>query len=106
MAKAAAKARTKAGRDYREGLQKRLQDAEYAVEYLNAALEDEDESVFLLALKDVASAHGISRVAEEAELNRENLYRILKASSDPRFSSISALVHALGLQLSVRPAEG
>lgn len=106
MAKATAKARSrKASVDYREGLHERLQDAEYAADYLSAALDDGDEKVFLLALRDVAEAHGISRVAEESGLNRENMYRILKASSDPRWSSISALLHALGLQLSVRPAE-
>lgn len=104
-AKAPAKAKVSASVDYREGLHERLQDVEYAADYLSAALDDEDERVFLLALRDVAEAHGISRVAKEAELNRENLYRILKASSNPRWSSISALLHALGLQLVVRPVE-
>lgn len=105
MVRAAAKAPAKASASYKEGLTKRLQDAEYAAEYLSAALEDEDASVFMLALRDVAEAHGISRVAEEAELNRENLYRILSKSGNPRWSSIGALLRALGLQLSVRPAE-
>lgn len=100
------RARMKAAVDYRAGLHERLQDAEYAADYLSAALTDSDEKVFLLALRDVAEAHGISRVATEADLNRENLYRILSARSNPRWSSISALLHALGLQLSVRPAEG
>ena len=72
---------------------------------MGAALDDDDEKAFLLALRDVAEAHGISRVAEASDLNRENLYRILSARSNPRWSSVSALLHGLGLQLSVRPVE-
>ena len=41
---------------YRNLLRENLQDPEYAAEYLNAAIEDGDEKVFLLALRDVADA--------------------------------------------------
>ena len=43
-------------RDYREHLCKVLKDDEEAVAYLNAALAEDDPEVFLLALRDVASA--------------------------------------------------
>ena len=43
---------------YKEHLFERLQDADEAAAYLNAALEDEDPRVFLLALRDVTDASG------------------------------------------------
>lgn len=56
-------------KSYKEHLLKRLQDPDEAAAYLNAALEDEDPLVFLVALKDIAEAHGgLSKVAKEAEL--------------------------------------
>ena len=63
-------------RNYKEHLFKRLQNPKNAAAYLNAALQDEDPKVFLIALKDVAEAGGgISKLAKEADLNRESLYR-------------------------------
>jgi DNA-binding phage protein len=41
---------------YREDLLERLRDPEYAAGYLNAALEENDEATFQLALQDVAEA--------------------------------------------------
>jgi probable addiction module antidote protein len=99
-------ARAKVTADYRQYLLERLRDPAEAVEYLNAALEEDDGPVFLLALRDVAEAHGIGKVAAEAHLNRENVYRILSQRGNPRWSSIGALLHALGLQLTIKPAEG
>lgn len=60
-------------RSYEAGLAERLKDQTYALEYLGAAWEDSDE-VFLLALRDVATAKGISSVATTAGVNRENVH--------------------------------
>jgi len=43
-------------RAYDETLKEALNDPEEAAEYLNAALEEDDPAVLLLALKDVAAA--------------------------------------------------
>jgi len=69
--------------------------------YLNAAIEDGNQEVFLLALRDVAEARGISEVARIAHLNRENVYRILSAKGNPQLSSLRALLHSLGLKLTI-----
>ena len=45
-------------RDYKDGLMADLRDPEFAVAYLNAALEDDSPQVFLLHLRDVAEAWG------------------------------------------------
>ena len=86
---------------YEEGLLADLADPVEAAAYLNAAIEDGDQQVFLLALRDVTEAHKISHVARETGLNRENLYRLLSAAGNPQLSSLNALLHSLGLRLAV-----
>ena len=85
---------------YHEGLLESLQDPEEATAYLNAALEDGDQEIFLLALRNVAEARGMARVAEDAKLNRENLYRMLSRQGNPQLMSLVALLKSMGLRLS------
>jgi probable addiction module antidote protein len=81
-------------------------DPEYAAEYLEAALEESDEpKVLLIALRQIAKAQGIADVAKRARLKRESLYRALSLAGNPRFSTIQAITKALGLSLTVKPAE-
>jgi|SRR5947209_3282359 len=91
-------------KSYVESLHKRLAaDPEEAAAYLDAALEDGDPQVFLLALRDVAEARGITKLAAAANLNRESMYRMLSEQGNPRLSSLGALLNSLGLRLSVSP---
>lgn len=78
----------------------------FAVEYLRAALEDEDEPrVLLLALRRIAEARGgIAKVAKAAGVERESLYRALSASGNPRLSTLVAVAKAVGLKLTVEAA--
>jgi probable addiction module antidote protein len=87
---------------YQEGLLSSLANPEEAAEYLNAALEDGSQEVFLMALRDVANAKGISAIAKETDLNRENLYRILKQTGNPKLKSLNSVLHSVGLKLSVQ----
>ena len=64
---------SKASVSYDEGLLPDLQAPEEAAAYLNAALEESSQEVFLLALRDVANARGLTQLARETSLNRENL---------------------------------
>jgi len=93
---------------YEEFLDEYLADPKDAVEYLNTAMEDKDPRVFLLALKHVAKARegGVAKVCQEANLNRESLYKTLKKAG-PRFENLKALIQALGFKLAVAlPEEG
>jgi probable addiction module antidote protein len=95
-------------KSYEAGLQERLQDPSYAVEYLRAALEDDEEgadAVFLLALRDVAQANRMTQVAEATGLNRESLYKMLSGRGNPGIHSLKAVLNAVGLRLSVEVAE-
>lgn len=80
-------------------------DPEYAAEYLRVAMEDSDEpKVLLIALRQLAKAHGIAKVAKKAHIERESLYRALSPKGNPRFSTIMAITKALGLAITVEPA--
>jgi probable addiction module antidote protein len=80
---------------------------EFAVEYLRAALEDDDEpSVLLIALRRIAEARGgIAKVAKAAGIERESLYRALSARGNPRLSTLVAVTKAVGLKLTVETAQ-
>lgn len=79
-------------------------DAERAA-YLEALLEDGDARVITLGLRDLAeSVGGMAVIAERTGLSRETLYRTLSARGNPRLDTLAALLHALGLRLSVTPA--
>ncbi len=86
---------------YEDGLKKALTDPDEAAAYLNAALDDGSQEVFLMALRDVADAKGLARLARETSLNRENMYRILSERGNPQLSSLKTLLESLGLKLAV-----
>mgnify|MGYP006302252341 CR=1 FL=1 len=77
-----------------------------AAEYLQAAIEDEaDPRVLLIALRQVAEAHGgVGEVARRAGLARESLYRTLSARGNPRLSTLLAITKAMGLKITVEAA--
>ncbi|MBI1303817.1 MAG: putative addiction module antidote protein [Phycisphaera sp.] len=80
-------------------------DPALAAEYLKAALaQSDDPKAILIALRQLARAHGIAQVAERARIERESLYRALSERGNPRFSTIIAVLDALGLVLTVQPA--
>lgn len=92
---------TKSSVKYEEGLKNALTDPEEAAAYLNAALDDGSQEIFLMALRDVAETKGIMELARESSLNRENVYRILSGKGNPQLSSLKALLETLGLRLAV-----
>ena len=96
---------SKTSRPYKPELLKALQDPLEAAEYLNAALEEDMNELFLLALRNVAEAYGMTRLAEDAQLNRESMYRMLSEKGNPQFTSLNSILRQLGLKLSVQAKE-
>jgi probable addiction module antidote protein len=89
-------------RDYQESLIEGLRDPKEAAAYLDAALEDGDRAVFLLAIRNVIEAlGGMTKIARRTGLNRENLYRVLSEQGNPELKSLEKLLKALGLRLAV-----
>ncbi len=79
-------------------------DPAFAAEYLNSVLEDGDQEELMLVLRRMAKAlGGMSKLAEEAELNVNTLYRTLSPKGNPELKSLRALLRAMGMQLTVRP---
>ena len=85
-----------------------LKDKDEAIAYLNAILEDckdgdeESQKLLLLALKNIAEAQGgVARLAKKTGLGRESLYKTLSSKGNPRLTTLTLLVSALGLNLMV-----
>ncbi|MHB8058189.1 MAG: addiction module antidote protein [Desulfuromonadaceae bacterium] len=68
-------------------------------EYLTAALEDPNPDMFLVAVKDVARARGMTQLAKDTGLGRESLYKALAPGAQPRYGTIMKVVRALGVRL-------
>jgi probable addiction module antidote protein len=89
-------------KSYRDSLIESLKDPTEAAEYLNAALEDGEAEVFLLALRDVVDSFGgVGKLAAATSLNRESLYRMLSTKGNPEFFSLSTVLDAVGFRLAV-----
>ena len=89
---------------YEDGLKEALLNPEEAAAYLSAALEENDQEIFLLALRDITEARGFTQMAQNTLLNRENLYRMLSSKGNPQLSSLTTLLDSIGLRLSVEVA--
>jgi len=95
--------------DYQSTLIKRLKDHDYAVEYLNTAIQEgskgdpESKKLFLQALRNVAEAQGsLSDIAKRARVRRESLYRILSKRGNPELNSLASLLSAMGFRLHIQ----
>jgi probable addiction module antidote protein len=74
----------------------------FAEEYLKAALEDDEPKALLIALRHLADAKGgIAKVAKQAGIERESLYRALSAKGNPRLSTLVAVTKAIGMKLTL-----
>ncbi len=97
----------KASVSHDEAVVRRLRkDPDFAAEYIKAALEDEDEpGVLLIALRHLALARGIAKIAKAAGIERESLYRALSTRGNPRLSTLVAVTKAIGLKLTIETAQ-
>ncbi|MGY8825204.1 MAG: addiction module antidote protein [Candidatus Latescibacterota bacterium] len=95
----------KASIPYKPTLLEGLKDPKEAAEYLNAALEEKEPELFLLALRNVAEAHGIKKLAEDTHLNRESMYRMLSEQGNPQLSSLTSILKEMGLRLAIEVEE-
>lgn len=71
--------------------------------FLEAIFEEGDPAVIAGAIGEVARARGMSQVAKDAGLSRENLYRALSEGGNPEFATILKVIRAIGYDLTVVP---
>lgn len=85
---------------YREAQMRSLANPVRAVHYLNGVLQDYPEG-FLKALRKVAQARQMSKVAQTAGVKREALYRALSDQGNPTYETLVSVLGVLGLRLAV-----
>jgi probable addiction module antidote protein len=75
--------------------------AENCAEYLKACIEDSDgdSSVIAEALGVIARARGMGKVAKDAGLTREGLYKALNKRGNPSLDTFLRVSKALGVKL-------
>lgn len=73
--------------------------------YLDAMIEESngDSRMIAVALGDIARAKGMTQIAKETGLARENLYKALSAEGNPEFSTVMKVITALGIKLHAAP---
>lgn len=79
-------------------------DSEEAIaEYLNSIIDENDQSLLLSAIGDVAKARGMKQIAEDSGLGRESLYKALVPGAKPRFETIFKVLQVLGVKINLKP---
>ena len=76
-----------------------LDSDEAIAEYMAAAFETEDVAFIADAVGVVARARGMSDIARESGLSREQLYRSFSVSGNPTLKSMLAVMKALGMKV-------
>jgi len=89
-------------------VQELRRDREFAIGYLQAAMEaldnPEERAGGLIALRAVAEAYGgLGAVAAQAGISRESLYRALSPKGNPTLKTLVAVLKTVGLRLTVTP---
>ncbi|MEZ5607451.1 MAG: putative addiction module antidote protein [Burkholderiaceae bacterium] len=88
---------------YQSYLVESLKDPAEAAAFIDAAMELEDPAALLAALRHVAKAHGMAEVARRAELGDKTLFKALGEQGNPTLETVTKVLHAVGLRLSVAP---
>jgi probable addiction module antidote protein len=97
-------------KSYQTDLLVRLADPKYAAEYLKVAfdetLTDSDMAAFSMALKNVVEARdSVSHIAQEAQISRQHLYRLLNGQGNPTLETLMAVLKTVGLSLDFKPIQ-
>lgn len=74
--------------------------------FLTEALKTQDAAYIAHAIGVIARTQGMSNLAQETGLSREQLYRSYSKQGNPTLKSTLAVLKSLGLQLSVESTAG
>jgi len=80
-----------------------LQSDEAIAVFMGEAFRTEDAGYIAHALGVVARAKGMTQIANETGLSREQLYRSFSASGNPTLKTTIAVMKALGIELTAKP---
>ena len=74
--------------------------------YLEEAVLTGHVQLIAESIGDIARSVGMTQIAEEAGLSREQLYRSFSADGNPTLSTVLSVVKSLGLKLAFLADEG
>ncbi len=80
-----------------------LDSNEMIAEYLNAVLEEGNDTEVVTAIGHIAKAIGMTKIAKETGMSRPSLYKALSDGAKPQFSTIMKVLKAVGGQLKINP---
>ena len=80
-----------------------LTSPEAIAEFMSDALETGDAGYIAKAMGVVARAKGMTELARETGLSREQLYRSFSEHGNPTLKTILAVMKALGVDMAARP---
>jgi probable addiction module antidote protein len=79
-----------------------IDNKEVAIEYLKAALAENDTKFLLRAIGDIARSKGMIQLAQELNLDRKGLYKAFSPDGNPLFTTVVKVLDNLGFQLSIQ----
>ena len=78
-----------------------LDDDKTIAAYLNAALEDDNQELLIVALGNVARAKGMTQLSEKTGITRDGLYKALSPTGNPSFATIQKVIKAMDLEFKI-----
>jgi probable addiction module antidote protein len=78
-----------------------LKDEDSIAAYLEAALEENDPQMLVVAIGDVAKARGINAMAKKMNVGRESLYKSFSGKTKPNFETVYRALDSFGLKISL-----
>ena len=88
-------------KSYEQAILQALTEPTEAAAYIEAVLELDDPAALLVALRQVAKAHGMAEVARRANMGEKTLFKSLSENGNPTITTVHKVLHAVGLRLSV-----
>jgi probable addiction module antidote protein len=79
-----------------------LKDEDDILEYIKSWMEDGSAQEIARALGDVARSKGMTEIARKTGLGRQALYTALSENGNPTLETLTAVLDALGLELTVQ----
>jgi probable addiction module antidote protein len=79
-----------------------LDSEESILYFLEAAMEGNDPKHIARALGDVARSKGMTEIAKRTGLGRQALYAALSENGNPTLETLTTVLTALGLELTVQ----
>lgn len=72
---------------------------DYIIILFDEYAQSGDTAALLSSLRVVSRVKGVTRIAEAAGMSRKGVQKALSENGNPEFSSVNAIMHAMGYRL-------